>query len=160
MQIYILRHGEAEPRKTGAPDAARKLTPKGKRELRHVLQLAKRLGVAPEAILTSPLARARETAEIASSILKGPAIVETRSLLPRSAPDLVWKEIGALRVACVLLAGHEPHLGRLLAFLLGAAVVVELKKGALAKIATKQKHGPPRGALRWMITPKIARALR
>jgi phosphohistidine phosphatase SixA len=103
MDLCILRHGEAELREAGVPDAGRKPTPAGKR---------------------------------------------------------AWKEIGALHASHVLAAGHEPHLGRLITFLLEAAVVVDLKKGALVRIATKATHGPPRGVLKGMITPKLADAVR
>jgi phosphohistidine phosphatase len=160
MDLYILRHGEAEPQEAGIPDAGRKLTPAGKRALRNVLELARRAKVAPQAILTSPLTRATSTADIASAVLKCERIIQTRNLLPSAAPTLVWKEIAALHATDVLVAGHEPQLGHLITFLLEAAVVVDLKKGALVRISTKATHGPPRGVLKWMITPKLADATR
>ncbi|MEI9814757.1 MAG: CHAD domain-containing protein [Acidobacteriota bacterium] len=58
MEIYILRHGEAEPRETGVDDGNRALIAKGKRDVRDVLKAARRAKVAPELILTSPLRRA------------------------------------------------------------------------------------------------------
>ena len=56
-----------------------------------------------------------------------------------------------------MLAGHEPHMSRLTAFLLEAAVMVDFKKGAMLRISATGKSGPPRGLLKWMITPRIAR---
>ena len=158
MEIYILRHGEAEPDATGRADRDRELTSGGKRDLKSVLQMARKAGVAPQMILTSPLKRAQETAEIAAEILRVKRVVETRNLLPGASPDLVWKEIGAHhKVEEILLAGHQPHVGRLAALLLEAAVMVDFKKSALMRIATQTSLGPPRGVLKWMLTPKIAR---
>ena len=159
MEIYILRHGEAETDATGRADRDRKLTAGGKRDLKAVLQIARKAGVAPQIILTSPLRRAQETAEIAAEILHVKRVMETRNLMPGASPDLVWKEIGAqYKVDEILLAGHQPHLGSLAGLLLEAAVMVDFKKGALVRIATQARVGPPRGILKWMITPKIARA--
>ena len=69
MEIYILRHGEAEVRESGRADGDRKLTAAGKRDLKAVLKVARKLGVAPQVILTSPLRRAQETAKIAAEVL-------------------------------------------------------------------------------------------
>ncbi len=158
MEIYILRHGEAEPREARIPDGGRKLIEKGRRDVRAVVKAALRAKVHPELILTSPLSRAQETAALAAGLFHCERVVETRSLLPGARPELAWKEICALQeVRQVLLAGHEPHLGHLIAFLLEAAVMVDLKKAALVRISTPAKPGPPRGVLKWMITPKLAR---
>jgi phosphohistidine phosphatase len=159
MELYILRHGEAEERAAGRADRDRKLTSKGKQRLKTVLKIARSAGVAPELILTSPLRRAQETAAIAGAILGCKRIVETRNLLPGASPDQVWKEIGTSHKAGrILLAGHEPHLGSLIGLLLEAPVMLDLKKGALVRIVTQTRLGPPRGVLKWMMTPKVARA--
>ena len=158
MDLYILRHGAAEPRESGLEDRDRKLTGEGKRELGAVLKAARNAKVAPDLILTSPLRRARETAELAARMLDCKRTVETRSLLPEARPDAVWKEIGAEKSARqILLAGHQPHLGKLVRFLLEAAVAVDLKKGALVRVTTQGRLGPPRGVLKWMITPRVAK---
>ena len=160
MEIYILRHGEAEMREAGHSDGERKLTAYGKRDLKAVLKVARKLGVVPQVILTSPLRRAQETAKIAAEILHSKHVVETKSLVPDASPELVWKEIGAQqKVDSILIAGHNPHLGSLTAMLLEAALMVDLKKGALVRITTQSRLGPPRGVLKWMITPKVAKIL-
>ena len=158
MEVYILRHGEAEMRRPGRADAGRKLTAGGKRDLKAVLKIARKLGAAPQMILTSPLRRAQETAAIAAAVLRSNRVVETKALLPGASPELVWKEIGAQqKVDSILIAGHNPHLGSLISLLLEAALMVDLKKGALVRITTQSKLGPPRGVLKWMITPKMAK---
>jgi phosphohistidine phosphatase len=159
MQIYVLRHGEAEERETGLADRDRKLTAKGKRDLKDVLKVAHKAEVAPDVILTSPLRRAQETAAIAAEILGCKHVVETRNLTPGASPELVWKEIGTdYKVEQILLAGHQPHLGSLIGLLLEAAIMVDLKKGSMVRIEAHGKLGPPRGVLKWMITAKIAKA--
>jgi phosphohistidine phosphatase len=159
MEIYVLRHGEAEERETGLADRDRKLTARGKQDLKAVLKLARKAEVEPDLILTSPLRRAQETAAIAAEVLGSKRVVETRNLLPGASPELIWKEIGTdHKVDKILLAGHQPHLGSLIGLLLEAPVMVDVKKGSLVRIVTQSRLGPPRGVLKWMITSKIARA--
>jgi phosphohistidine phosphatase len=158
MEIYVLRHGEAEERETGLADRDRKLTAKGKRDLKDVLKIARKAEVAPDLILTSPLRRAQETAALAAEVLGCKDVVETRNLLPGASPEQIWKEIGTdYKVEKILLAGHQPHLGSLIGLLLEAAIMVDLKKGSLVRIETHGKLGPPRGVLKWMITTKLAK---
>lgn len=159
MEIYVLRHGEAEERETGLADRDRKLTAKGKKDLKEVLKIARKAETAPDLILTSPLRRAKETATIAADILGCKSVVETRNLLPGASPEQIWSEISTdYKVDSILLAGHQPHLGSLIGLLLEAAIMVDLKKGALVRIETHGKLGPPRGVLKWMITAKLAKA--
>ena len=163
MEIYILRHGEADPHELGLPDKDRALTPKGKRDVRAVATLARRMKASPGAIFTSPLRRARETAAEAAAVFEGPQPTETDALLPDARPELLWQQIVHLgshskgTLEEILVAGHEPHMSRLTAFLLEAAVVVDFKKSAMVRISTPAKNGPPRGVLKWMITPAAAK---
>ena len=159
MEIYVLRHGEAEERETNRADGDRKLTAKGKQDLKAVLKIARKAEAVPDVILTSTLRRAQETAAIAAEVLGCKQVVETRNLLPGASPDLVWKEIGTdYKVEKILLAGHQPHLGSLIGLLLEAPVMVDLKKSSMLRITTQGRLGPPRGVLKWMLTAKIARA--
>lgn len=158
MELYILRHGEAEPRESGTADGDRALIKKGKSEVRDVAKAARRAKVDPQLILTSPLKRARETAEIAASVFKGCAIKETDALLPDASPDAAWKAACSnAKNSRVILVGHEPHLSHVLSFLLEGEIAVDLKKGALVRIDTPKRTGNPNGVLKWMITPRLAR---
>lgn len=157
MQIYILRHAEAEPRGGTVAEKDRALTAKGKRDLGHVLALARAVGVAPQVILTSPWKRAQQTAAAAAKAFAAP-LRESRRLLPATPPDRTWQELAAVEAETVLVVGHEPHLSNLMRFLLESAIAMDLKKGALARIDTRNRSGPPRGVLKWLITPKLARA--
>lgn len=157
MRVYILRHATAEPRGSGIPEAERELTAGGKQELKAVLRQASAAGVSPETILTSPWSRALETARMAGKALHCERVVQTKTLLPDIPPAQVLREIRTLLKAKeVMVAGHEPQLSRLAAFLLEAPLAVDLKKGALLRIDIEEKDGPPRGVLKWMLTPRLA----
>jgi len=158
MQIYILRHGIAEDAGPGQPDAERALTPEGREKLRRVLKQARQVGVEPDAILASPFRRAWQTAEEAAEALgyKG-KIVRTPALLPEASPADAWEEIRARQgERAILLSGHEPFTGSMVAFLLGSpALMVEMKKAALARIDCERLGAHPKGMLKWLLTPGL-----
>jgi phosphohistidine phosphatase len=159
MEIYILRHGIAEDTAPGGSDAERRLTDEGRDKLRRVLRRARAAGVAPQLILTSPLVRAVQTAEIAAEILDYEGeLVQTRALVPEGTPQGVWSEVRSRRGQdSVLLAGHEPLLSQVVAYFLGSpALRVEMKKGALVRIDMEGSRPEPKGVLLWMLTPKLA----
>jgi len=159
MEIYILRHGVAEEAHGGMKDADRALTPEGAKKLQSVLRRARAVDVQPSIILTSPYRRARETAEVAAEILSGGAtLVESQALTPDSSPEAVWDAIrGHKGEAQLMLAGHEPLLSVVYAYLLGSpAVQIDVKKGSLGRIDVDRFGAQPRGVLRWLIYPKLA----
>ena len=161
MEIYLLRHGIAGDAKAGMPDADRALTDEGKKKLRAVLGVAKAAGVAPDLILTSPLKRAAETAKMAAQALGcGQEPVPTPALAPDGEPETIWEEIRGRRDSKqLLLAGHEPLLSCLAAYLLGGpASMIDVKKGALVRIDVEALGPRPRGVLRWLLTPRLAAA--
>jgi phosphohistidine phosphatase len=157
MEIYILRHGIAEEARPGVSDVDRALTETGRQKLRRVLERARAAGVAPSLILTSPLRRAVETADIAAQVLLCNKVVQSDALVPGSTPEEVWGAICAQRRAdALLLSGHEPLLGMTVACLLGApALQIDLKKAALVRIDLESLSGEPRGILKWMLTPRL-----
>src|ERR1051326_3095816 len=160
MEIYILRHGEAQPRSEGVPEADRKLTPKGRRDVEGVAQLARAAKVQPDVVLSSPYSRAKETAEIAIRAFDAkPNLAETTALLPESSLKQVWKEIKSRsKSGQLLLVGHEPQLSALVAYLLGAPELrVDLKKGGLVRIQMDRLAAEPHGELKWILTPGLAR---
>ncbi len=158
MEIYLLRHGIAEPPRPGLDDPERALLPEGKKRLRSVLRAAKAAGVQPSLIMTSPYRRAVETAEIAAKALGyTEEIVRTNTLQPGRTPEEVWEELQTTHSESgILLAGHEPLFGYLAAFLLGTpSLLVDVKKGSLIRIDVEQSGPRPRGVLRWYLTPKL-----
>ena len=157
--IFILRHGDAEPRGS-VPESDRQLTPKGKRDVECVVKLAFGKKLSPELILTSPYRRALETAETARGLLPGKIrLIETPSLLPQAQPEETWKELRSFaKTKQILLAGHEPHLSQLIAYLLGTPfLTLDLKKGALVRISLDSMTPEPHGELKWIVTPALAR---
>lgn len=158
MRVYILRHGIAEEAAAGGSDAARALTADGRQRLRTVLARAREAGVRPSIILTSPLKRALQTAEIAAAVLGVKRqLVTTSSLAPSSSPQRVWNEIRAQQAERLLIAGHEPLLSCLVGFLLRCPTLqLDLKKGALVSLEVDAGESEPRGTLKWVLTHKLA----
>jgi phosphohistidine phosphatase len=159
MEIYLLRHGIAEERAATGRDADRRLTEEGRQKLRRVLERAHQAGTAPSLILTSPLRRALETAEIAGRELGYEGkLVRTAALVPSSSPQAVWEEIRLHRdERAILLAGHEPLFSATVAHLLGSTrEMVQFRKGAIARIDVQAFGAAPAGVLQWMLPPKLA----
>lgn len=156
MELYLLRHGVAEDGKPGSRDADRALTADGKKKLRVVLEVAKRAGVEPDLILTSPYRRAVETARIAAEVLeyKGP-LIESSQFIPASHVADAWNEIRLYKESVsVLVSGHEPLTGELIQFLCGAKA--DVKKGSITRIDVESLSPRPNGVLKWMLTARLA----
>src|SRR5260370_4971490 len=159
MESYILRHGIAEEATGGMGDADRGMTDEGKKKLQSVLRRARAVDVAQAVILSSPLRRAVETAQVAVEVLRSSAkVVETGALTPESSPEAVWEEIRAHKTeSSVMIVGHEPLFSSVYSYLLGApSVQIDVKKGSLGRIDVDRFSGQPRGGLRWLIYPKLA----
>lgn len=160
MQIYLLRHGIAEDGGPGQSDSERRLAEEGKKRLREVLYAAREAGASATLILSSPYRRAVETAIIAAGIFGYKAeILRTRVLEPDAALSDVWEEIRAHKAEQrLLLAGHQPLFSALAAYLLGAPeIMIDFEKGALLRIDLQQFGVSPRGVLKWMLAPELAR---
>jgi phosphohistidine phosphatase len=159
MEIYLLRHGIAEDRSVTERDADRRLTDEGRAKLRRVLERAHQAGVRPALILSSPLRRALESAEIAAHELGYEGkIVRIAALTPDSSPQQVWEAIREHRgESSVLLAGHEPLFSSTVAYLLGSTrEMVHFRKGALVRIDVESTGPAPVGVLEWLLTAKLA----
>jgi phosphohistidine phosphatase len=159
MEVYILRHGIAEKLGPGGSDAERALTPKGRQKLRQVLRRARAAAMRPSIILTSPLVRAVQTAEVAAAIFAyRQEVVQTNALLPTASPQEVWQELRARKNEPeLLLVGHEPFLSQVTGYLLGApGLRVELKKAGIVKIQIERFTPAPSGTLQWLLAPKLA----
>ena len=159
MEVYLLRHGIAVDGNVTTSDADRALTAEGKRKLRQVLQLLGEADVRPSLILTSPLRRTVETAEIARHVLKShDPVCRSKALAPGVPVEQVWEEIRAHRDAeSLLLVGHNPQFAGLAGYLLGARDLrVDFKKGAILRVDFETFTAKPHGTLRWYLTGKLA----
>ncbi len=168
MNLYFMRHGIALPADDPsiAVDADRPLSPKGIKRTRKIAKGMRRLGLSFDALLTSPLARARQTADLVAAALDAEALVEEISgLSPESTVEHLlfgltrYQDRGDL-----LLVGHEPLLSITIAHLLGGksarnALNIEFKKGGLCRIEIDALPPPGPGKLHWLLTPKQLRRI-
>lgn len=164
MRLYVMRHGIAVER--GAPecpdDGERPLTPDGRRKVRAAARGLRELGPAPELILTSPLARCRETAEIVAEVLaRGTERVrESEALRPEAPLREALSEVrGLVQHEAAMVVGHEPGLGGLISLLLcgdDSALDVSLKKAGVCVLELREE-GPAR--LSGFLRPATLRAL-
>jgi phosphohistidine phosphatase len=162
-ELYLVRHGLAEERGEAWPDdTKRPLTQEGIARMRKAARGLSRLGVAIDVVLTSPLVRARQTAEIVAGELDPrPSLVGVESLSPAGSFAAVVADLEKhARKARIALVGHEPSIGEIAARLIGSRHAIEFKKGAVCRIdvETLPPSGP--GDLRWLLSPKILRAIR
>ncbi|MGB9755196.1 phosphohistidine phosphatase SixA [Roseiflexus castenholzii] len=157
MELYLLRHAIAEERSNDGSDSARMLTPEGAEKMRIGARGLRRLGVALDRLLTSPLTRARETAEIVGAALDvAPETVG--ALAPGcNAATLIDLLADMPRVKSVMVVGHEPDLSSMIADLTGGSRVI-MKKGGLALIDLSSLELSA-GSLLWVLPPKVLRAL-
>ena len=162
-ELYVIRHGLAEERGDAWPDdSKRPLTDEGISRMRKSARGLARIGVTIDIVLTSPLVRARQTAEIvAGGLDPRPSLVNVDSLAPDGSYAAVLADLEKhARRSRIALVGHEPMLGELAARLIGSRHAIEFKKGAVCRIDIDDLPPAGPGDLRWMLTPKIMRALK
>ncbi len=164
MEIIFLRHAPAGEREdwagTGRPDAERPLTMDGRKRAREAAKgLAKFIETA-DLVATSPWARAKETADIVAKALGAP-LVESNFLLPHRSPASLAGWLSGLDGQRVVLVGHEPHLSKVISWLMtgsGAHTIVGLKKAQALLLETK-KAAAGSAILAWSLPPRALRRL-
>lgn len=162
-ELYFVRHGLAEERGDAWPDdTKRPLTGEGTSRMRKAARGLARFGVAVDVVLTSPLVRARQTAEIlAGELDPRPSLVNVESLAPDGTYAAVIADLEKhVRKTRIALVGHEPMIGELAARLIGSRHPIEFKKGSVCRIDVDDLPPAGPGDLRWMLTPKMLRALK
>jgi phosphohistidine phosphatase len=161
MILYIVRHAIAEDLKTN--DESRELTREGIEKMKKAAAGLRALDAVPEVMLTSPLVRARQTAEILVNAFQGkPGCRQVPALAPAGDRAEVYREI--LRhgqAASVMLVGHQPSLGEIAGEIAfgSPAAALELKKGGACAIEIERLTARPRGSLLWLATPALLRKL-
>jgi phosphohistidine phosphatase len=158
MRLYLLRHGPAgDSAQWRGPDEDRPLTERGRASVGASTARLKALGVTVDLVLTSPYARAAQTAEIFSHGLGMDEPPTEEPLLragfgPDELRDILRARAGVERL---VLVGHEPDLSTAVGYLVGGARV-RMKKGALARV---DLDDPERlsGTLVWLVQPDVLR---
>ena len=162
-QLFLIRHGVAEERGDAWPDdAKRPLSEDGIERFRKSARGLARLDVWIDVVLTSPLVRARQTADIvASAFDPRPSIIAIESLAPGgSYASLVADLEKHGRKTRIALVGHEPGIGELGARLIGSRHSFEFKKGAVCRIDVDEIPPVGPGDLRWFLTPKAMASIK
>jgi phosphohistidine phosphatase len=158
IDLFILRHGEAGNRMTVVEDdSERPLTPEGRIEMQKIAKSLKAVGLQSNRIFTSPLRRARETAEIVAKSLKIPIFEEWDELKPDGNKTGLYRKLARLeRNSRVMLVGHEPYLSSMIGEIIGATTSrIVLKKGGLGEVRINSFSPHISGELRWLLTPKM-----
>jgi phosphohistidine phosphatase len=153
--LYFLRHGRAE-HTANREDAERRLTDAGEAQLRAAAPLWRRLNLRPQLVLTSPLIRAVQTAELFVAGLGGKhAPVVDHRLSPGAewaAMAQAMADHGSTRR--VMFVGHQPDLGSAVELLTGASSV-RLRPGGLACLEFPGTPEPGQGELAWLLDPDL-----
>ncbi len=161
MNLYLLRHAIAVLRGTEGyeRDGDRPLTPKGEKKMYRIAEGMKAMGLSFDVILSSPVLRAKQTAEIAAEVLgqkKRLAFLE--ALSTSGDPEEVIEAIQKKYVSCgsILLVGHEPDMSALISLLLSGDdhIAVTMKKGGLCKLTIDEIHYGKCATLDWLLAPK------
>lgn len=161
MRVLVIRHAHAVPQGAGGvTDAQRPLTPEGERRFREAARGLARL-VMPDALLTSPLLRARQTAAIAAAAWGALEATPEPALASGSVETILGALEGHPRDATIALVGHEPTVSALVAELVGGGSTegVAFEPGAAALLEVRSLAA--RGArLVWFLPPDTAAAIR
>ena len=136
-ELYLLRHGIAvDPGSSGMPDEARPLTEKGIKRMHQIALGLIALDLQLDAIVTSPLVRARETAEIVADALGLADRLETSNVLATgSDPATIERWLRSRAELRLMLVGHNPTLSELVSLMVAGSRrshICELKKGGIA----------------------------
>ncbi len=154
FELYLLRHAHAgDSAKWSGPDSERPLSPKGRRQAERLGAFLVERGFAPDAIITSPKVRARQTAEIVADAIGIAVSIDDRlgeSLDVDNIGDIAQRAGGS----SVMLVGHDPDFSDLAAALSGT-VYLPMKKGALARIDMALPFQAAGGVLRWLLPPEL-----
>lgn len=162
-ELYLVRHAIAADRGSEwRDDSKRPLTERGINRFKDAVKGLRRLDVVVDEIFTSPLVRARQTADILAAGLDGkPPIKVLDALAPGHTAASVMAQLA--RVAKrrrIALIGHEPDLGELAAHLIGAGRALPFKKGGVCRIDLGSLTSKHAASLTWFLPPNFLRQVK
>lgn len=160
MHLYLIRHSDAAP--LGGPgidrDEQRPLTPEGEGQADALAQALRHLGVRFDALLVSPLVRAKQTAERLATKAARPK--ECPALAPGHKKREVLEHLHGVKGDAVALVGHNPDLSELVGWFVGdKAAGIDLDKSGVACVAFDGKPAKGGGVLVWLVTPEWSAAV-
>ncbi len=159
MNLYVIRHADAAPLGEGGVtrDEERPLTAKGVDQARQVAVGLQKGGIRPALLLTSPLRRARQTAEEMLQHWQPPVpgLQVCDELAPGGSRRKLARLLATLGVDPIGVVGHQPDLGRLIGWLIGSKKTqIDLAKAGVAFLSCADNPGKGSAALVWMVTPE------
>ena len=157
MNIYLIRHGDAEKASALKKDFDRTLTPEGEKKIKIAAEGWKLLIPQFSHIISSPLVRALQTAEIVAQVYKftGKIITDKRLIFGNRTEELIdlANEVMGHDMAFI---GHEPDFSEHVSNLISnSSAKIDFKKGMIAKISFSAKAKMSRGVLEFLIPPKV-----
>ena len=161
-ELYLVRHAIAAERGDEWPDDdKRPLTERGIARFRECIAGLEAFDTTIDEIFTSPLVRAKQTADLlAAALIATPTVTLLEGLAPGHGPAAVMTQLAkAARRRRIALVGHEPDLGELAAHLLAAGRPLPFKKGAVCRIDVEGLASKRPGSLIWFAPPKVLRKL-
>ena len=153
IDLIFLRHGLADWPHWKGSDDDRPLNEEGKKETHRVAAFLAEVGLEPQKILTSPLPRASQTADIAAEYIKAPIEMAkglAKGFSVRKLKDL----IESANSDSIMLVGHEPDFSCVIEKLTGGDI--KLRKSGVARVSLDRKK--MRGRLHWLLTPELCRS--
>jgi len=162
MELYLVRHAWAEEQDAARwpDDSQRPLTPEGRKRFAKLVRKLAKTQFQPTLIVTSPLVRAQQTAQVIANVLKkqGPPVVEHAELAPCGCLNklLEWTASQTDRHQAIAWVGHAPDIEVFCAALIGPGqTLIRFAKGAVALIQFGREPELGRGELQWLVTAKL-----
>ena len=162
MIVYVVRHAAAAERGAGKPDAERPLTQEGIARMKAVARGLCKVGIAPAVIYTSPLVRARQTADILAKALgKDWEATDCEALAPGHTALEVIEFLAKEGGDEAAIVGHEPQLGEVVALMVTGRPkeTVDMKKASVACVQFDGRPAAGGGVILWHIVPSIIEKL-
>jgi phosphohistidine phosphatase len=163
MILYIVRHAIAVQGASTIADTDRELTREGIEKMRKAAAGLRAAEAIPDVVLSSPLARARQTAEILIEAFdRKPALKLSPMLAPSGNRSELFREIRRHAGSKgMMLVGHQPSLGEIAGEVAWGSCdyPLDLKKGGACAIEIETFSPAPRGTLLWLMPPAILRRL-
>ncbi len=157
MNLYLIRHGDAEKLSLSKTDFDRELTSKGRELTKKSAEALKKIVKPFDVIASSPLTRAVQTAEIVANVFDySKEIITDKKITAGSSPEDLIDFIRSINVENIAVVGHEPDMSNYVSALTSSSgVYLEFKKGAVAKVNFEGKVRMASGTLEFLIPPKV-----